>query len=160
MKDEVSLFDKRLRVTIGSKFEHNDFTGFEVEPNIRFVGILSKNQSVWAAISRAVRTPALTEEGLQLNEAVIPPGFGQCSTSPFPCIVSILGSPQFKSEDLLAYEVGYRVQATSTFSADIATFYNSYSNLRSAEPGTPFLEGSPAPTDVVVPFVASNKMGG
>ena len=160
VQDEVSLFDKRLRVTIGSKFEHNDFTGFEVEPNIRFVGILSKNQSVWAAISRAVRTPALTEEGLQLNEAVIPAGFGQCSTSPFPCIVSILGSPQFKSEDLLAYEVGYRVQATSTFSADIATFYNSYSNLRSAEPGTPFLEGSPVPTDVVVPFVASNKMGG
>lgn len=160
VQDELSLFDKRLRVTLGSKFEHNDFTGFEVQPNVRFVGILNKNQSIWAAISRAVRTPALTEEGLQLNEAVIPPGFGPCSTSPFPCTVSILGSSQFKSEDLLAYEVGYRVQATSTFSADIATFYNSYTNLRSAEPGTPFVEGSPTPTDVVVPFVASNKMGG
>ena len=56
--------------------------------------------------------------------------------------------------------MGYRVQATSTFSADIATFYNSYTNLRSAEPGAPFVEGSPAPTDVVIPFVASNKMGG
>ncbi len=155
----MSLFDKRLRVTLGSKFEHNDFTGFEVEPNIRFVGILSANQSIWAAISRAVRTPALTEEGLQLNEAVIPPGAPPFS-SPLPVIESILGSSQFKSENLLAYEVGYRVQATSTFSADIATFYNSYTNLRSAEPGTPFVEGSPIPTDVVVPFVASNKMGG
>jgi iron complex outermembrane recepter protein len=159
VQDEVSLLDKRLRVTIGSKFEHNDFTGFEVEPNIRFVGILSKNQSVWAAISRAVRTPALTEEGLKLNEAVVPPGFPPYN-SPLPVTVSILGSPQFKSEDLLAYEVGYRVQATSTFSADIATFYNSYSNLRSAEPGAPFPEGSPTPTDVVAPFVASNKMSG
>jgi len=157
VQDEVSLFDKRLRVTLGSKFEHNDYTGFEVEPNVRFVGILSKNQSVWAAISRAVRTPALTEEGLQLNEAVIPPA---PPSSPFPVIVSILGSRQFKSEDLLAYEVGYRVQATSTFSTDIATFYNSYTNLRSAEPGTPFVEANPIPTDVVVPFVASNKMGG
>jgi iron complex outermembrane recepter protein len=160
LQDEVSLFDKRLRVTFGSKFEHNKFTGFEVEPNVRFVGILSKNQSIWAAISRAVRTPALTEEGLQLNEAVIPAGFGPCSTSPFPCVVSILGSPQFKSEDLIAYEVGYRIQATSTVSADIATFYNNYTNLRSAEPGAPFVEGNPTPTDVVIPFVASNKMSG
>ena len=159
VQDEVSLFDKRLRVTLGSKFEHNDFTGFEVEPNVRFVGILSKNQSVWAAISRAVRTPALTEEGLQLNEVVVPPG-APPFFSPLPVIESIFGSRQFRSEDLLAYEVGYRVQATSTFSADIATFYNSYTNLRSAEPGTPFVEANPVPTDVVVPFVASNKMGG
>jgi iron complex outermembrane receptor protein len=159
LQDQVSLFDNRLRVTIGSKLEHNDFTGFEVEPNIRFVGILSKNQSVWAAISRAVRTPALTEEGLRLNEAVVPPGappFG----SPLPVIEAIYGSNQFRSEDLLAYEVGYRVQATSSFSADIATFYNSYTNLRSAEPGTPFVEANPFPTDVVVPFTASNKMSG
>jgi iron complex outermembrane recepter protein len=159
LQDELSLFDRRLRVTIGSKFEHNDFTGFEVEPNVRFVGILSKNQSVWAAISRAVRTPALTEEGLRLNEAVVPPGAPPFN-SPLPVVEAIFGSNQFKSEDLLAYEVGYRVQATSTLSADIATFYNNYTNLRSAEPGTPFVEGSPTPTDLVVPFTASNKMSG
>ena len=159
VQDEVSLFDSRLRVTIGSKFEHNDFTGFEVEPNIRFVGVVSKNQSVWAAISRAVRTPALTEEGLRLNEAAVPPGTPPFN-SPLPVMEAIFGSNQFQSEDLLAYEVGYRVQATSTFSADISTFYNSYTNLRSAEPGAPFVEGNPTPTDVVVPFTASNKMGG
>src|SRR5260221_2856649 len=159
LQDQVSLFDNRLRVTIGSKLEHNDFTGFEVEPNIRFVGILSKNQSVWAAISRAVRTPALTEEGLRLNEAVVPPGAPPFN-SPLPVVEAISGSNQFRSEALLAYEVGCRVQATSTFSADIATFYNSYTNLRSAEPGTPFVEANPFPTDVVVPFTASNKMSG
>src|SRR2546429_180568 len=57
-------------------------------------------------------------------------------------------------------ELGYRVQATSNLSLDIATFYNNYSNLRTAEPGAPFVEGSPAPTDVVIPFVAGNKMSG
>jgi iron complex outermembrane receptor protein len=159
VQDEVSLLDSRLRVTIGSKFEHNDFTGFEVQPNIRFVGVVSKNQSLWAAISRAVRTPALTEEGLRLNEQAVPPGTPPFN-SPLPVMEAIFGSNQFQSEDLLAYELGYRVQATNTFSADIATFYNSYTNLRSAEPGTPFVEGSPIPTDVVVPFTASNKMGG
>ena len=159
VQDQVNLLDNRLRVTVGSKLEHNDFTGFEVEPNIRFVGILSKNQSVWAAVSRAVRTPALTEEGLRLNEAVVPPGAPPFN-SPLPVVEAIYGSKQFRSEDLLAYEVGYRVQATSTFSADIATFYNSYTNLRSAEPGKPFVEANPFPTDVVVPFTASNKMSG
>ncbi len=114
LQDEISLADNRLHLTFGSKFEHNDFTGFEVQPNARLLWTLTPNQSIWTAVSRAVRT----------------------------------------------HEVGYRVQATSTFSTDIATFYNKYSNLRTAEPGAPFLEGSPAPTDLVIPFVASNKMSG
>jgi iron complex outermembrane receptor protein len=146
-------------VTIGSKFEHNDFTGFEVQPNVRLLGNISKDQSVWVAVSRAVRTPALTEEGLRLNAGVVPPG-APPFFSPLPVTEAIFGSKQFQSEDLLAYEGGYRVQATKSLSLDIAAFYNSYSNLRSAEPGMPFLEGSPAPTDVVYPFVASNKMSG
>lgn len=159
LQDEFAFFDRRLRVDVGSKFEHNDFTGFEWQPNIRFLGNISKDQSVWAAVSRAVRTPALTEEGLRLNEAVVPPG-APPFFSPQPVVEAIFGSPQFKSEDLLAYEAGYRVQATKSLSLDIAAFYNHYSNLRSAEPGLPFVEGNPVPTDVVFPFVASNKMGG
>ncbi len=159
VQDEINLLDQRLRVTVGSKFEHNAFTGFEFEPNIRALGNISKNQSVWVAISRAVRTPALTEEGLRLNTAVLPPGTPPFN-SPLPVIEAVYGSQEFQSEDLIAYEVGYRVQVSSTFSADVATFYNNYTNLRTAEPGTPFVEGSPTPTDLVIPFVASNKMSG
>src|SRR5438067_2403930 len=158
-QDEVSLFDKRLRVTLGSKLEHTEFTGFEVEPNARLLWTLTKNQSVWTAVSRAVRTPAITEEGLRLNSAVIPPGT-PTNPTPFPTVVAVLGSHQFKSEDLLAYELGYRVQVSSNFSADIATFYNNYTHLRTAEPGLPFVEGTPIPTDIVAPFVAANKMHG
>src|SRR6266481_5961078 len=159
VQDEISLVNNRLRLTFGSKFEHNDFTGFEVQPNARLLWTLTPNQSVWTAVSRAVRTPALTEEGLRLNSAVIPPA-APGNPTPFPAVITVFGSHQFQSEDLLAYELGYRVQATSSLSADIATFYNNYSNLRTAEPGAPFLEGSPAPTDIVVPFVAGNKMSG
>ena len=159
VQDEIGLFDKKLRITLGSKFEHNDFTGFEVEPNARLLWTLTRNQSIWTAVSRAVRTPALTEEGLRLNSEVIPPTT-PANPTPFPAVVTVFGSPQFQSEDLLAYELGYRVQATTSFSADIATFYNTYSNLRTAEPGAPRLEGSPVPTDIVIPFVAANKMSG
>jgi iron complex outermembrane receptor protein len=159
VQDEVSLLNNRMHITVGSKFEHNPFTGFEFEPNVRVLGTLTKEQSVWAAVSRAVRTPALTEEGLQLNEAIVPPGAPPLN-SPLPLVEAIFGSPLFRSEDLLAYEVGYRVQATSSFSLDLAAFYNHYTNLRSAEPGAPILGGSPIPSYVVLPFVASNKMGG
>jgi iron complex outermembrane recepter protein len=159
LQDEIGLVDNRLRLTLGSKFEHNDFAGFQVEPNARLLWILSPNQSVWTAVSRAVRTPALTEEGLRLNSQVIPPGT-PVNPAPLPAVVAVFGSRQFNSEDLLAYELGYRVLVTSNLSLDIATFYNNYSNLRTAEPGTPFVEGSPAPTDIVLPFVAGNKMSG
>ena len=159
VQDEIGLVDKRLRITLGSKFEHNDFTGFELEPNARLLWTLTPNQSIWTAVSRAVRTPAETEEGLRLNSQTIPPGT-PLNPTPLPALVAVVGSHQFQSEDLLAYELGYRVQATSTFSADIATFYNNYTNLRTAEPGAPFVEGSPVPTNLVVPFIASNKMSG
>jgi iron complex outermembrane recepter protein len=159
LQDDVGFMDNRLHVTVGSKFEHNSYTGFEIQPNVRFLETLSKNQSVWGAISRAVRTPAITNEGLRLNEAVIPPG-APPFYSPLPVIETVYGTSQFKSEDLLAYEVGYRVQATNTISADISAFYNNYTNLLTAEPGTPFTEGSPVPTDVVYPLIAENKMSG
>src|SRR6266699_2377581 len=69
LQDEISLVDNRLQITLGSKFERNEFTGFEIEPNARLLWNLTPNQSIWTAVSRAVRTPALTEEGLRLNSA-------------------------------------------------------------------------------------------
>jgi iron complex outermembrane receptor protein len=158
-QDEISLLDKRVQLTIGSKLEHNDFTGLEVEPNARVLWNITPNQSVWTAVSRAVRTPALTERGLRLVSGVIPPG-GPGNPTPLPAELAVLGSDKFQSEDLLAYEVGYRIQVTNNVSADIATFYNNYTHLRSAEPGAPFVETTPAPVHLVVPFVASNKMHG
>jgi len=159
LQDEIHFLNDRLRLTVGSKLEHNDFTGFEYEPNVRLLVNLSANQSVWGAISRAVRTPAITEEGLRLNSGVVPPG-APPFYSPVPVIEAIYGNPQFRSEDMIAYEVGYRVQATKTFSADIATFYNSYTNLLTAEAGTPFPEATPPPFHYVFPLMAGNKMSG
>src|SRR5438094_5648702 len=159
LQDEISLLDNRVQITLGSKFERNEFTGFEIEPNARLLWTVIPNQSIWTGVSRAVPTPALTEEGLRLNQAVIPPGTPS-NPAPLPVVLAVIGSHQFNSEDLLAYELGYRVQATSNLSLDLATFYNSYSGLRTAEPGTPFVEPPQAPTDIVIPFVAANKMSG
>ncbi|HLQ77145.1 MAG TPA: TonB-dependent receptor [Terriglobia bacterium] len=157
VQNEFNTFTNHLRITLGSKFEHNGFTGFEFEPNARALWTLNRKHSVWGAVSRAVRTPARTEEDMRLNAAVLPPS---AQTLGLPAEVSVYGNKAFKSEDLVAYEAGYRLQWSPAFSADVTTFYNSYSNLLSAEPGAPFLELTPNPPHLVVPLVAANKMSG
>ncbi|HEY2380640.1 MAG TPA: TonB-dependent receptor [Terriglobia bacterium] len=156
-QDEFGLFGDRLRVTVGSKLEHNAFTGFEIQPNARLAWTMNPRHSAWASISRAVRTPARTEEDVRLNAAVVPPSE---QTLGLPLVASVFGDHTFKSEDMIAYEAGYRVHPTRTFSADIATFYNSYSHLLSAEPGQPFLEASPSSVHLTLPLFAGNKMSG
>ncbi len=156
-QDEIALFQQRLRLTLGSKFEHNDFTGFEMEPNGRVLWNITPTQSVWGAISRAVRTPARTEQDMQLDAAVIPPTL---QTGGLPVLVTVMGDRSFQSENVLAYELGYRVRLHKTLSVDLATFYNSYSNLLSAEPGAPFLDPTRLPLHLTAPLVAANKMSG
>src|SRR5260370_4613802 len=61
---EISLVDNRLQITLGSKFERNEFTAFEIDPNATFLWNLAPNQSIWTAVSRSVRTPPLTQNVL------------------------------------------------------------------------------------------------
>jgi iron complex outermembrane receptor protein len=107
IQDEVTLIPERLKLTLGTKLEHNDFTGFEVEPSGRVSWTPTVHQTVWAAVSRAVRTPSDSE-----------------------------GNKAFGSEDLLAYELGYRVRPCERVSLDFATFYNDYSKLATFTTGT------------------------
>jgi iron complex outermembrane recepter protein len=102
--------------TVGTKLEHNDYTGFELEPNVRIRWAPTANQDLWAAVSRAVRTPSRLDTDL---------------TEPSPPNTLIEGSRSFTSEVLIAYEMGYRVQINSDASASLSTFYNDYDRLRS-----------------------------
>ena len=157
VQDEITLVDNKVKLTLGSKFEHNDYTGFEIQPNARLMWTPDKYCSMWAAISRGVRTPSRTEADGRINNSVLPPG----SLLPgFPGygLVTLLGSDDYESEELLAYELGYRLQPNSRLSLDIAAFFNDYSNLRTLEPGDSFAETSPTPTHITLPFTADNKM--
>jgi iron complex outermembrane receptor protein len=156
-QDEFALFADRLRVTAGSKFEHSQFSGFEIAPNARILFNLNSKQSVWGAISRAVRTPARTEKDVRLNGDVIPPSEASMG---LPIQIAVMGTSGFKSEDLLAYEGGYRIQPGTKFSVDVAGFYNSYSNLLSAERRAPFLEVNPLPPHLTLPLLAENNLQG
>jgi iron complex outermembrane receptor protein len=161
-QDEITLVEDRLKVTLGSKFEHNDYTGFEAQPSARLAWTppTSKKQIVWASVSRAVRTPARAEDDLKLNQ-VVPPG-ALFSNSP-PAVVSIYGNRHFQSEELLASEIGYRIQPHANFSFDVTAFYNIYDDLRSIEMGpspTQPPTAPPPPPDFFVVENAGNKLYG
>jgi len=111
-----------LRLIIGSKFEHNDYSGFEIQPTIRLLWKQNDKQSLWAAISRAVRTPSRSDSGVEYN------------TLSDVGAVRITGNHDFQSEELLAYELGYRFNPSPRFLLDVLLFYNEYDKLRTAEP--------------------------
>jgi len=152
-QDEFKLADS-LRLTIGSKLEHNTYTGFEVEPSVRLAWSPAERQTLWAAVSRAIRQPSRTDVDIRVNVDAFPGPVG------VNILVSTFGNPNFKSEELLAYELGYRVEPINRVSLDLATFYNVYQDLRTVEPGAPSFEFTPLPPHVLVPQMFGNGMHG
>lgn len=119
IQDKITLSPDKWYLTLGSKFEHNDYTGFEAQPNVRLQYHPDTTQMVWTAISRAVRTPSRLEHDLNQTLTVFPSGT--------PAVLQANGN--FGSERLTAYELGYRKQFNRSLSVDIATFYNDYDDL-------------------------------
>ena len=117
VQDEITLVEEKLTLTVGSKFEHNDYTGFEVQPSARLAYTPTEDQTFWAGVSRAVRTPSRIDGDFRV-----------------PGVVMNDEPGAFHAEELLALEFGYRVQPVNWFSLDLAAFYNDYSDLRSFEP--------------------------
>jgi iron complex outermembrane receptor protein len=137
LQDEIKILDN-VFLTLGTKVEHNDYTGFEVEPNARLRWNPTPKQMVWGAVSRAVSTPTRYDEDLDVVSGLggIPP--------PYHLPTSLLeGNPDFESETVIAYELGYRAEIGSKVSTSISTYYNLYNNLRSV---------SPTPTSADYPF--------
>ena len=151
VQDQFPLVRERLALTVGSKILHSAFVGFDAEPSARLLWTPAAHQTVWAAVTRAVRTPSDLDENLQATrlQSSAPLTFSQIS-----------GNGKFVSEDMLGYEAGYRTVESPNFSIDIAAFYNNYDHLSSVEPGTPITETSPAPTHLVLPFTRGNGILG
>lgn len=124
VQDKITLKPDEWFLTLGSRFELNDFTGFEVQPNARLQWHPDQSQMFWTSVSRAVRTPSRVEDDLNQTLSVSPPGvFGPGATA-----VVIQPNPSLESEDLIAYEAGWRKQFTPDFSFDAAVFYNDYND--------------------------------
>jgi iron complex outermembrane receptor protein len=141
VQDQIELREDLLYFIVGSKFEHNDYTGFEIQPTARLLWTPDKKHSIWGAVSRAVQTPTrLTQNGLiRERPDLIPiPPFGV-----LPLYMEAYGNRGVESAEMMAYEIGMRAQPIKRFYWDLAIFYNDYSKLLGGIPGEPYLGFTP-----------------
>jgi iron complex outermembrane recepter protein len=128
VQDEISIIEDKLRLTLGTKVEHNDYTDWEVQPSARLSYTISKSQTAWFAASRAISTPSRAEHNITINQRIVShPILG-------PTVIQQLGSPMMVSKELIGFELGYRLQAHERVTFDVASFYNLYDKQRSISP--------------------------
>jgi iron complex outermembrane receptor protein len=149
VQDEIDLVPRRLRATLGSKFEYNTVSGFNAQPSARLLWTPSRHNSVWGSVARAVRTPSYMEQYNRINLTVFPSATGTLTE------LLLIGNPQVGDEELIAYEAGYRVDVLRQLSVDVAAYYNDYDRLQSSDIATPYFVADPAP-HLVVPNVIRN----
>ena len=154
VQDRFALLPDRLYLTVGTKLSDNDYTGFEHQPSVRLAWHPNVRQTLWSAVSRAVRIPSRFDDDLQLTLPVAVPGF------PIPFYFIVSPGNEFKSEELLAYEAGYRFQQGDKLSFDMSLFYNEYENLQTNEPDPPILVLVPPLPHIIVPSHLENNMKG
>ncbi|MFZ5496057.1 MAG: TonB-dependent receptor plug domain-containing protein [Verrucomicrobiota bacterium] len=119
VQDQITLRPERLHLTLGTKVEHNHYTGFEWQPSVRLAWQPDEQQTVWAAVSRAVRMPSRID--------------GEFFAPRDPPFTQLQGNPDFLSEELLACELGYRAQPRPQLALALTLFHHDYDRLRSVE---------------------------
>ncbi len=145
-QDEVKLTNA-LSLTLGSKIEHNVYTGFEYEPGAQLVWTPSVSQAIWASASQAIRQPSRVDYGILKDLSAFPlpaGGFG---------LVTLSGNPHTNSERLHDYEVGYRAQVNKRIALDLTTFLSYYHHLQTIEPQPPFFATTSGPPHLVAPLL-------
>ncbi|MDB6025205.1 MAG: ligand-gated TonB-dependent outer rane channel [Verrucomicrobiales bacterium] len=124
-QDEIKLVPEQLSFTLGTKLEHNDFTGFELQPSARLAWTPNARNILWTSVSRATRTPSRLDNDVNTRAATVPG----------PVAIRAAGNPDMDSEELIAYELGYRTELHQRVTLDTAVFYNDYDKLSSQEFG-------------------------
>ncbi len=150
VQDEISLVEDRLSLAAGSKFQHNGYTGFEIQPNIRLSFTPFHRLMFWSAVSRAVRTPSRKDLDVLVNTEFLTPEGGVIGAQ-------FLGSKDFRSEQLVAYEAGTRFQFSDHWAVDLAAFRNHYEQIASLKMLPPVLQ--PQPPYLLLPIRLVNGQG-
>ncbi len=154
VQDEITIIPTRLFLTVGTKVEHNYYTGFDFMPSVSIAWAPTLHHTLWAAISKADRTPNARDASIRANVATFAGPAG------VPGLVTLTGNPGFKNERLIAYEMGYRTTIVKRASVDFTAYYNNYTNNETAEPSAPFIATTPPAVHFVMPLIFENLMHG
>jgi len=155
------LIPNTWSLILGSKVEYNVFTGVEFQPSVRTAWNPHPNHTIWAAFSRAVRLPNLSEEDFQVNRILIP-AFSTDNPSPWPIFIQESNDGRTDAEVLLAYELGYRLKASEKVNFDFTAYYFDYDNLIEINDGlpTPPFGTVPPGTIITLPVFNANSLKG
>jgi iron complex outermembrane receptor protein len=159
-EDEIALIPDKLHFIVGAQESHTENLGFAIQPTGRLLWSPTGNLSSWVAVSRAVRLPSVVETGLSLYEAAITVPSGATLIPSFTAVPHVIGNPAERSETVLAYEAGQRVQASKRISFDLSTFYNVYQHLSSYSTGAPLFQYASGIPYLEIPITAGNQRHG
>ncbi len=129
IQDRVRL-GRQTTLTLGLKAEDDPYAGVSLMPSTRLSWKPSADLMVWAAASRAVRTPTPFDEDV----------VEKLGTATF-----LTGNPAFRREKLTAYEAGWRQQFGMRATISMSLYYNFYDDLKTIElspTGLPLLWGN------------------
>jgi iron complex outermembrane receptor protein len=121
VRDEWQIRPGRFLVSAGIRLDYNSYTHLEFQPSVRLMYTPSKRQSLWAAVSRAVREPNHGDRTEQYHS--------EESEGGYPVSVNVFGSQTLLSEVDNSIEAGYRFQSGQHWSIDISGFRSNYSRL-------------------------------
>ena len=144
IQDEITLLPNRLFLSLGTKLEHNDYTGFALQPSVRMAWAANRRNTLWAAVSQAQRTTSRVDRGIRVNLEVLPGPNG------LPVLIGYEGNPEQKAERETTFETGYRATLSERLSFDSTVFFNHYKDLVSLESRDAVVEGAPVPVDVAI----------
>ena len=121
-QDDITL-NHHWNLSFSARYEHNAFTGKEFQPNAKLTWKATEDRTLWASISKAVKTPSVSETAV-LSDNITFVNIGSTNA-----ILSIAGNQKIQSEELNTFELGYREQFGSSFRLDVTGFYNQYENI-------------------------------
>jgi len=119
LQDDIAV-THNLSLTIGTKLQHNNYSGFQLQPSGRLMWTPQEHHALWLGITRAVTTPSDLEENFFLQGPAGPNTF-----------IQVVGNKQFNSENVIGYEAGYRTFFSDRLYLDLSGFWNQYSRLQS-----------------------------
>jgi iron complex outermembrane recepter protein len=125
IQDEILFIPDTLFFILGAKFEHNDYSNWELQPSTKILCHLNDSHTVWATSSQATRSPSRVEHDImQVNGLG-----GEFLGNPFFGVT--LGNKNIKAEKIITYEAGHRYSSVNKMMLDSTVFYNKYKNLKS-----------------------------
>ena len=130
-QDTFRLVPNRLRLTLGSKFIYDQYSGWGVQPTAQLLWRPGNNTTMWTSVARALRTPGRLDRDLSLIGNISP-------TGPLgPLFLQVEGNKDFAPEILIGYSAGWRQLLWQKVYIDVGAFHNQHDNIESY--------GGPAP---------------